>query len=502
MDKQLIAAYNKTRDTTDTSVLCHAPFTSINFEQNGNATACCYNRTHILGTYPKHSLKDMWFGPKAQELRKFIKNNDLGGGCEICRKQLLSKNYYGVSARNFDQTAEYDKPALGKLSNLIKHGQNIHMPVSMEFELSNTCNLECTMCSGYYSSSIRKNREHLPPMPQVYDEGFVDQLRPFIPYLKDAKFLGGEPFLVEIYYQIWEAIAELNPGMNVHITTNATIWNKRVNDLLQRMHTHIVLSIDSLVQDTYEQIRINAKFDRVRAHVDHFIEYTRKQGTDLTLTVCPMPVNYKELPQLVQYCHNEDLFIHFNTVLQPQEHSFRYLSEPDLLEVIEYLKANRPNVAGGKSELNLKKYDAVISQCEHWLEIVREENNEANNALFEEVLRTTESEMLKLLATTMGNRDGKKQAEERLNEIAQTQGKEQFVNEYFLALDAFHEKRGNNDLGDFKEKSKRIAQQINQHHNVDMIVLELIRVGPGFMLSLLEERKEEEVSTLIESRFL
>src|SRR5690606_22702549 len=145
----------QTRSTSHTDVLCHAPFTSINFEQNGNATACCYNRTHVLGTYPRHSLNQMWFGKKAQELRHYIKNNNLGGGCEICHKQLLSKNNYVVSARIFDQSADYQNPAMGRFINMMKHGQPVHMPVSMEFELSNTCNLECTMCSDYNSSSIR-----------------------------------------------------------------------------------------------------------------------------------------------------------------------------------------------------------------------------------------------------------------------------------------------------------------------------------------------------------
>jgi MoaA/NifB/PqqE/SkfB family radical SAM enzyme len=76
------------------------------------------------------------------------------------------------------------------------------MPKVMEFELSNECNLECVMCNGSFSSSIRKNREKLPPIISPYNDDFVNELDAFIPHLTDAKFLGGEPFMIEIYLKI------------------------------------------------------------------------------------------------------------------------------------------------------------------------------------------------------------------------------------------------------------------------------------------------------------
>ncbi len=72
IDKEIIDAYNQTRETKDKTMLCHAPFTSINFQQNGNANACCYNRSHVLGTFPAQTIKEIWFGKKADELRNFI----------------------------------------------------------------------------------------------------------------------------------------------------------------------------------------------------------------------------------------------------------------------------------------------------------------------------------------------------------------------------------------------------------------------------------------------
>ena len=114
-------------------------------------------------------------------------------------------------------------------------------------------NLECIMCYGNFSSSIRKNREKLPSTPTVYDEKFLESLDPIIPDLKYVKFLGGEPFLINIYYEVWERIIECNPNCLIDVQTNGTILNDRVKDILERGNFRIGVSLDSLKKETYER---------------------------------------------------------------------------------------------------------------------------------------------------------------------------------------------------------------------------------------------------------
>ena len=330
-----IRSYNETREIAAPHLICHAPFSSINFEQRGNANACCYNRTYILGAYPEQSIEEIWFGKKANKLRKFLAEGDLSHGCQICQKQLESRNFQAVRARHFDQ---YDVA-----SNNFQSRSKTPMPQCFEFELENTCNLECTMCNGYFSSLIRKNREKLPPIISAYDDAFVDQLVPFLPYLKDAKFLGGEPFLIPVYYKIWEKIAEHNPDIMVHITTNGTVLNQRVKSILNRLNCGIVMSIDSIEKNTYEKIRVNGRFEKVMENFQYFLDYTRKNNTWLTLAVCPITTNWEEMPDLVKFCNERDINIFFNTVFQPVELSLRSKSKEELLAIIErYKQQNLP----------------------------------------------------------------------------------------------------------------------------------------------------------------
>jgi MoaA/NifB/PqqE/SkfB family radical SAM enzyme len=369
LSPEIIKAYNAVRTTPDKSVLCHAPFTNLNFEQNGNVTACCYNRTHVLGTYPKDNLIDIWYSKQADELRGYIKDNNLDGGCSLCKKQLLSHNFKGMRARGYDWSADNKLVQLGKsIKEGLTRGKWQPMPTSMEFELSNTCNLECVMCNGYFSSSIRKNRENASPFTNPYDSAFVEQLIPFMPYLKDARFLGGEPFLIDIYYQIWDALVIHNPGTRIHITTNATVLNQRTKTLLEKLQCSIILSIDSIVKETYERIRLNAKFDRVWENFEYFYEYTKRKGTEMSFAICPITLNWHEMPGIVEYCNKKGIKVFFNTVILPQEYSLINLPAAELERIVAFYQSfTLPNTTLTE-QYNKQMFDDMVKLVVAWQE--------------------------------------------------------------------------------------------------------------------------------------
>jgi MoaA/NifB/PqqE/SkfB family radical SAM enzyme len=345
---------------TDTRVVCHAPFLSLNFEQNGNATVCCYNRTHVLGTYPDVSVSDMWFGGKADELREAIQALDFSKGCELCLVQLQSRNFAGTRMLQFDHLATNPRAA-GR-----------EYPRLMEFEITNVCNLECVMCNGYYSSLIRRNRERLPPLKSPYDTGFVDQLEPFLPHLIEAKFLGGEPFLIQRYWEIWERFLEVNPAVTIPVTTNGTMLSDRVLSILKALDFRIVLSIDSLVRETYEAIRQNAEYDVVMRHLRYFLDYMHAKGEPLWTAVCPMRQNWSEMPGMLEFCNEQDARLIFNTVLYPESCSLRSLSTAELDDVLACYRAVPQRTETVWQRQNRDAWFDLIHQLEQWRQIASE----------------------------------------------------------------------------------------------------------------------------------
>jgi molybdenum cofactor biosynthesis enzyme MoaA len=289
-----------------------------------------------------------------------MRDEPLPRGCDICATQFESRNFEGLRARFYDRFAGDDG------ARAIDDAPPL--PKVMEFELSNVCNLECAMCTGFFSSSIRRNRERLPPVKNPYDDAFLDQLEPFIPHLEAARFLGGEPFLIRIYDRIWDLIARLNPAVEVSITTNGTILNQRVKDILEGLNAELIVSIDSLDPKLYEQLRVHANYDAVMANLDYFHNYTQRKRTSLTLAVCPMRWNWRDLPRFVDYCDDRGAQVFFNTVVFPQGATFGSMCRSELSETVASLRSERLRDSTPLERYNASQYRDVVLQIASELE--------------------------------------------------------------------------------------------------------------------------------------
>ncbi len=370
LHKTVLEQYAASRSGTYKSVVCHAPFVNLNFEQTGKVRACCYNFTHILGKWPEQKISEIWRSAKAEELRKYVKDNNLGGGCTECGNMIISGNHQGVRAKYYDEFAPSGVLSAAKyLRHQLTGG--IGYPRVMEFELSNKCNLECVMCNGDFSSSIRKNREKLPPLESPYNDAFVDELEEYIPHLTDAKFLGGEPFMIDIYLKIWERIRKLNPNMRIHITTNGTFLTDRVKELLEGLRAGIILSIDSVNRDTYHKIRINGNYEKVMSHLEYLREYTRRKNTFISMAVCPITYNWHELPEMLNFCLQKDISLYFNAVFTPVELSLREQPVEEQEKIIAFLKSHPAPAKSGSPRLprnlSITAYNDFIKLLEGWI---------------------------------------------------------------------------------------------------------------------------------------
>lgn len=322
---ETLARYNATRNLAGKPFHspCYAPFTSMYFDSLGNVTACCHSKPYPLGNITTQSLDEIWRGPRARALRQAVLNDNFKLGCHFCQWQFEAGNADGSFIRRFDH-----RSVLGK---------DPPYPTQMEFSISNACNLECVMCNGEWSSSIRSRREKLPPLPKVYGEGFFQQLREYLPHLEAALFYGGEPFLQRECFQIWDMLVEMGLEPDCWVTTNGTQYNSRIERLLERLPFSFCISMDGTTKQTVERIRVNANFERVQENVERFLEYTRRRGTQLDLTFCMMRQNWHEFGDYLLYADARDCAVHVNTVTEPPDFSLYALPSGELREVVDSL---------------------------------------------------------------------------------------------------------------------------------------------------------------------
>jgi MoaA/NifB/PqqE/SkfB family radical SAM enzyme len=298
---RIIKEYNKTRKYVYSKQICQAPFKSLYFSPEGKVYACCYNRSYILGSYPEQPINIIWQAKPIQVLREALRANDLTMGCFPCLTQLEEGTYRSVLSRYFDDYPKRKYPSV------------------MEFELSNVCNMACVMCDGRYSSIIRKEREKLSPISNPYNAEFVQQLEEFIPHLNKAKFLGGEPFLIHIYYDIWDKIMEINPKCVISVQTNGSVLNDRIKKLMESGNFHITVSVDAISRKVFDTIRLKGDFDKVMDNIQFFRSYSKRRNAWFGVTTCPMQQNWQEIPDIINYCNEMDAEIIFNRVWHPPQ---------------------------------------------------------------------------------------------------------------------------------------------------------------------------------------
>jgi MoaA/NifB/PqqE/SkfB family radical SAM enzyme len=371
LDPDVMRAYNRSRNlSVNKRLVCHAPFKNMYFNVTGNVGACWLRFAGPESDpdrYPDKTIREIWFGDRYDRLREHIRRRDLGYKCNVCKDNLQHGNFVSLLAKAYDNRYRIRK-----------------YPVMMELELDNTCNLECIMCNGVLSSSIRVHREKKPRVHSPYDEAFVTQLEEFIPHLREARFNGGEPFLSDINFRVWERMLRKNPRIRIVVATNGTVLNERVKNLLNRGRFHINLSFDSLDKATYEAIRKNASFEDTMEHIRYFDRYCREKGTAFVVLLNPMRPNWREIPDFVRTFNRMNVALWFNTIFRPYHLSLWNLPPEELKKIHEELSRHDFPVTEGKgnhSHHNRSVYRSLVEQIRTWCEEPLETRHEVREEI-------------------------------------------------------------------------------------------------------------------------
>jgi len=333
-------AYDEGRQLLDKAIYstCYAPSTSMYFDQFGHVRACCQNTGGLLGKVTEQSIREIWDSADASRLRDALAVGDFSEGCGFCGWQVEQGDHQIVYARNFDEHPVAE--------------QHPHWPVQMEFSMTNSCNLQCAMCNGDWSSSIRTHREQRPPLPAAYSEAFFEELVEFLPHLEKANFLGGEPFLGSEPLRVMGMLAELDHPPAVAATTNGTQWSPRIERICESLPISFVLSLDGVSKQTYESIRIGADFDAVMQNLDRFQEHAERHGTSVTLAHCFMRPNWHEFSRFLRFAEQRGLDVGMNEVLFPAELSLFQMPASELRDVVRTMEDDDANgIAAGLDEL-------------------------------------------------------------------------------------------------------------------------------------------------------
>jgi MoaA/NifB/PqqE/SkfB family radical SAM enzyme len=330
------------------------------FDPLGKVRACCVNFNYPLGDISKERLDDIWNGERISRLRQALMEYDLQFGCHYCERKLST----GTFQKQFVDAATL---MTSKFERFDIEFEAPYWPKHLEFHLSNRCNLECVMCTGNFSSGIRKKREQLPPLPMAYDDQFFDDLQKYLPHLKMTQYLGGEPFIIPEMYRIWDMLIDQKLRPHCHITTNGTVWGPKVERVLESLPVAVAVSMDGITTETFEKIRINAKFERVVENLRRFRDHRAKYHFETTINFTMSRMNWHELPDMLLFAEDEGVKLHVLDLYFPESMSLYTLPASNLSQVIEQLERS-VNQLSNRLRLNARVLETKLFELRHRLD--------------------------------------------------------------------------------------------------------------------------------------
>jgi MoaA/NifB/PqqE/SkfB family radical SAM enzyme len=303
-------------DLGGAATACSAPSRSLQFLPDGSMRACSES-LWPLGHVGTDDIVEVWRSARRAELVQRLAAGDMSRGCEACGAEFRNVGRADSFAAQFDRLAPLGDP---------------DWPARLEFILSEECNLACVHCYG----AVRAERWTMPDASR-FDVRFVDQLGPFLAHAAEAVFGGGEPFVIEPNYRIWERIATVAPDLACTIVTNATHWNPRIQALMERLHVGFVVSIDGATAATYEAIRVNASWSQVRANLDRLRAHTSAHGTWFGINFVLMDQNHHELGLVAELADDLDAELTVVLARHPENCAIGMQDAPRRRDVVEEL---------------------------------------------------------------------------------------------------------------------------------------------------------------------
>jgi glycosyltransferase involved in cell wall biosynthesis/MoaA/NifB/PqqE/SkfB family radical SAM enzyme len=172
------------------------------------------------------------------------------------------------------------------------------MPTFIAMNMDTQCNLRCIMCirQKYPQEAINALRYDFKIYEQVADETFR--------YARCVQLAtAGEPLMSGNIREQLRIIKKYS--MKLDLVTNATLLNN--DDLIKeilRVLGWLHVSIDGATKETYESIRIGAKFEQVIENIRRFNRLREKlyvmDKCRLHFAVVLMKRNIEELPKLIE----------------------------------------------------------------------------------------------------------------------------------------------------------------------------------------------------------
>ena len=284
---------------------CSAPFQLLYTSTRGELMPCSWAQEGYGPNIKNVKLADYFVHDKTlNKMRKEMTTpgSDLETCKKMCKNCLYQEEKYGRSRRQASLKIQTNDigiwPGISKAVQTFKDtGKGRITERIFEVQVKafgNKCNLDCYMCVPYESSTRLKTihstelqKENIfseyakTPIESFRDErleNIIDQIVDVAPYIRNLKFIGGEPLVMKQFYQLLEKIVATGyaKDMFVKYQTNMTVLELEKIKLTKFIPEfelfEFTVSVDG-VGKWNDYIRRRSSWDNITGNIDTVLKY-------------------------------------------------------------------------------------------------------------------------------------------------------------------------------------------------------------------------------------
>ncbi len=171
-------------------------------------------------------------------------------------------------------------------------------PLSLSIEPTTNCNLRCPECP----SGQRKFTRPTGSINIFFFKKIIDEFSPYLSNL--ILYFQGEPYL---HPDFMELIAYASLEKNIYTTTSTNghfIDEKNAKKTVKSGLDKLIISLDGITQEIYEQYRVGGKLEIVKKSIENIILQKKKNKSKTPIVVLQFLVtglNEHQIPELKRY---------------------------------------------------------------------------------------------------------------------------------------------------------------------------------------------------------
>ena len=344
------------------SNFCYYPFFQILLSSDGKYMPCSHHTGYITHegneiSADQYSIEEAWNSDYMQTLRENFLSNKKSDGCIQCWKEQK----IGLKPMRYDSYG-YSIPE--------SQVENPYVPMRVEINASNVCNLRCRICWSHASTRwIKEVQELYGEHGEVHLNMTPENqhiIKLWVPHFTQIGFFGGEPLMSEENIELMRYCVETGDCKHISllINTNGTLYSDELISLFKKFkNVFLNFSIDD-IGARFEYQRNGAIWMEVVENMKRYIQYGGYTGSDqLQCKICcsVTTMNIFYFPEYFKFMneHFPGMPVFWNLVYSPYQLSIQLLPQEIKTLIAQRLK-NFVNATYKMEELRTKTIENLI----------------------------------------------------------------------------------------------------------------------------------------------